>query len=167
MTIAWADIENRLYELCASEIRRFAKANSDETFYAFALDCNSEYGDVLLCLNTPDELRRGGNDVRWSLGDWKYQGFESGEFEKAWRRYARSVTEACMEEEEDERTFLKPTQDQFMRTACRVLVRLELTNVFESLRRTDDFKTWVADHDELDEESWGRLDSVRQQMASA
>lgn len=167
MEIDWTDIENRLYELCASEIQLFAKTHSGESFYAFALDCNGEYGDVLLCLNSPDELHRSGDDLRWSLGDWKYQGFETREFDKAWRRYARVITEACLEEEEDVRTFLKPTQGLFMLTACRVLIRLESANAFDVFRRTHDFKTWVADHDESDEESWTRLDNVRDQMTGA
>lgn len=199
--IDWPGLEDRLYTLCVEELRRFARSHRDETFYAFALDCNSEYGQILLCLNTPDALRQAAilystsppnqeafeaisrvmaeqfgepyipaplksveeneRDLCWSVGDWKYQGFNRSAFERAWGPFSTIVLESCFDEEEDETTFMTPTQDRFTRMACRVVVRMEIDGAFECLCKTEDFKTWVADHDELDETSWSRLESVR------
>jgi len=115
MEIDWPTLEDRLFDLAAQDIKRFASKHRDETFYGFAFDCNSEYGNVLLCLNTPDSLRQTAieyatnppnqeaydaiernmeailgrktssqdkpttpedkeKELRWSLGDWKYEG---------------------------------------------------------------------------------------------
>ncbi len=208
MKIDWPTLEDRLFDLAAKDIARFAAAHGNETFYGFALGCNSEYGNVLLCLNTPDFLQECATEyaahppnqeafddicrsieetlgkkifsedppttpedeeeeLRWSLGDWKHQGFNSKGFESGWRSFERAVLDACTDEEEDEETFLTPTQDRFMRAACRVLVRLESEGVFDVLNRTSDFRTYVADHDESDEDSWGRLEMVRNETPEA
>ncbi len=202
MNIHWTELEDRLYDLGAADIERFAAAHPTEEFYGFALDCNSAYGNVLLCLNTPKFLRAAISgshlppevkdgyekakrsieealgmkvyedesemapekreiELRWSLGDWKYQGFNSDAFDSGWRSFEGAVHKCCVDEEEDEETFMTPTQDHFMRMACRVLIRLESAGVFNTLNRTHDFETFVADHDEWDEESWRRLNSVR------
>jgi hypothetical protein len=68
----------------------------------------------------------------------------------------------CLDEEmsawgEEDEEF----SDCFMQTACRGMVALESSGVLEALNRTDDFMTFVADHDEPDEESWRRLESTR------
>ena len=101
--------------------------------------------------------------MRWSLGDWKYQGIKSGRFDAGWNAHEQAVTDACMDEDEDEETFMTPTQQRFMKAACRVLIRLEEAQVFESLNRTADFMTYVADHDEADNDSWERLSAVRRE----
>lgn len=102
-------------------------------------------------------------EIRWEPGDWKYDEFNSDTFDLGWSPFARAVHEYCLEEEEDKGTFMTPTQDRFMRSACRVLIRLESTGVFEALNRTSDFGTFVTDHDESDEKSWRRLNSVRKE----
>jgi hypothetical protein len=208
MDIDWQALERLLVELSKADIQRFAAEHRDETFYGFAFDCNSDYGQVLLCLNSPDDLHRAavqyskgdtpGKEawaeirrklnatlglpldegpplktpeeeevsLRWSLGDWKYQGFNSVDFEKGWESFEEAVSEACSDEEQDEETFMTPTQDRFMRAACRAVIRLEMTGAFDALKRTADFKTYVADHDESQEDSWSRLQAVRQELAS-
>jgi hypothetical protein len=201
MSIDWVKLEDRLYSLCVEEIERFAQAHADETFYGFALDCNSDYGEVFLCLNTPEDLHQravhystaplspGWEEIgrrmaerfgipyeppplksveenedrlRWSLGDWKYHAFNSDQWHTEWEPFQEAVTDASMDEDDDDSSSSE-LQTQFMRAACRVLLRLESAGVFEALQRTDDFKTWVADHDESHEDSWERLASVRRE----
>jgi hypothetical protein len=207
MDIDWQALERLLVELSKADIQRFAAEHRDETFYGFAFDCESEYGQVLLCLNTPDDLHRvavqyskgdtpgkaawaeihrklseklgrppeeeprktpeeEAVSLRWSLGDWKYQGLNTVDFEKGWESFEEAVSEACSDEEQDEETFMTPTQDSFMRAACRAVIRLEMTGAFDALIRTADFKTYVADHDEWEKDSWSRLEAVRQELAS-
>ena len=211
MAIDWEALERALVDLSKADINKFAAKHGDETFYGFAFDCNSEYGQVLLCLNSQTQLRgmavkyssgdTPGQDawakihremnellkkhgvspsekprktpeeeevaLRWSLGDWKYQGFNSPKFKKIWNPFEVAVSDLCTDEQEDENTFMTPTQDRFMRAACRAVIRLESEGAFAVLKRTKDFKTYVADHDELEEESWSRLQAVGQKLTSA
>ena len=144
-------------------------------------DCNSVYGQILLCLNTEDDLQRqtesykkgsldlyadeSADDIRtrlqWNAGDWKYQDFNSPNFDKTWTPFQSAVSDICDDEEKDEETFLTPTRDRFMKSVCRVLVHLENQGAFKCLDRARDFKTFVADHDEPELESWNRLAEVR------
>lgn len=189
MTPNWPTLEKTLFRLAADDIQTFAEGHSDETFYGFAFDCNSEYGQVLFCFNTPDEFQQrakyyatkprhlglarsldeqfGTNyeqqvsqkprktpeeyedKLRWKLGDWKYQGFNSPRFESEWESFEDMVTEACL--------FRNAAKQNFMAAVCRVVIRLESDGVFHSLNRTDDFKVYAADHDEVAADSWERL----------
>ena|SRR5258706_3072149 len=187
--IQWNSLERALLRLTRAELRRFGKKHLQETFYGFAFDCNSEYGEVGLCANTnallkaqraaPDpnaavwaaidrKLGLGGGSPakprrmsRWELANWDYQAFNSKEFDRNWRRFQSIVTDRCMDEEEDEGTFTTPTQNRFMEAACRVLVRLERDGAFDVLRRTANFSTLAMDHDEPESKARARLRRVR------
>ncbi len=175
--VDWNQFETLLVELTTRDVAAFSATHSNETFYGFMFDCNSDYGRVLLCLNTEADLQANAEaskersadalldelpaSLRWNAGDWKYQGFNSPDFDTAWEPLETIVSDICMDEEEDEETFLTPTQDRFMKSVCRVLVRLETAGAFDCLRQTENFKAYVADHDELESESWDRLASVR------
>lgn len=203
MTIDWELLEQTLYDFTKTDIELFSKTFPRERLYGFAFDCNSEYGQVLLCANTEEDLRKQAekyakgdspnaeafrkisekfglepsqpsddvdaeiDELRWALGDWKYQGFESAAFQDGWSPHASAVLNWCLDhdEESDPETFMTPTQAEFMCRACRVMVRLEQDKAFNALNRTEDFKTWVADHDEPDEISWDRLNEVRREMS--
>ena len=104
---------------------------------------------------------------RWELGDWHYQGFNSKEFNRSWRRFDSVVIKRCMDEEEDGRTFMTPTQTRFMEAACRVLVRLEQDGAFDVLRRTPNFATLAMDHDESESVARARLRRIRRSEGGA
>jgi hypothetical protein len=181
MEIDWSQFESLLFDIASLDISDFAVAHPGEVFYGFAFDCNSEYGNVLLCLNTESDLQRQAgsyktdnpdlyanetiddirSELRWNMGDWKYQNFNSKSFDAAWSSLESSVLDICMDEEEDEETFMTPTQERFMNSVCRVLLRLERTHVIDSLSRTDDFKAYAADHDEDESDSWNRIAEIR------
>ncbi len=186
-TIEWDELEGCLFQISRDEIRQFAAAHPQESFYGFVFDCNSDYGGVMLCLNTENELRERAKyylsehrdwyesksleevieSLRWSTGDWTYQGLNQGrdssEFESRWEPFAEAVQSCCCEEDEDPATFMSPTQNRFMESMCRVAIRLESSGAFDSLNRAPNFKIFVSDHDEPDEEAWARLDAVRRQ----
>lgn len=182
MAIDWDAFEVQLLDSTVREIAAFAAANASATFYGFMFDCNSDYGQVLLCLNTDASLQKQAESyktkhaglyanetvddikqsLRWNAGDWEYQGFSSGSFEDDLSDFESAVSDATMDEEEDEETFMTPTQDRFMRSVCRVLIQLERINAFNCLARTADFQAFVADHDETDDDSWTRLRMARE-----
>jgi hypothetical protein len=192
--IDWDLFERTLFRLTEVDLREFAKKHARETFYGFAFDCNSEYGEVGLCANTnellkvqrarPDpnaafwaslenKLGRGVTSAanprksRWDLGDWDYQGFNSKAFDREWRHFQTAVTERCMVEEKDERTFMTPTQSRFMKAACRVLIGLERGGAFDVLKRTANFATRAMDHDESESEARARMRRIRQGAGGA
>jgi hypothetical protein len=100
-------------------------------------------------------------ELRWSLGDWEYQGFNSKTFAKEWNKFEKAVRITCLDEVEDEKTFMTPTQDRFMRVACDVMIRVEASGALNALKRTAKFKTWVSDHDETESRSARRLAAAR------
>lgn len=192
----WSEIENLLFDLAIADIASFATAHPDEAFYGFAFDCNADYGQALLCLNTPEHLElasRGehlpaevsagyeklrkklglvpdrtppderAKELRWSLGAWKYQDFNSPRFDQSWMPIQKQIRSAAFPDvvdESQERMRLALAQE-FLKTVCRVLIRLESSGAFDSLNKTGDFQAGVFDHDEWEATSWERLDSVR------
>jgi hypothetical protein len=187
--IDWSSLERTLFRLATADLRQFAKKHPREEFYGFAFDCNSQYGEVGLCANTNELLKaqraapdpnaafwasldkklglRGGSPAtkqrpsRWDLGDWDYQGFNTTAFDRNWRRFQSTITKRCAEEEQDQRTFMTPTQARFMEAVCRVLVRLERGGAFDVLQRTRNFSTLAMDHDESESMARARLKRMR------
>ena len=192
--INWDLLERTLFRLTEVDLREFAKKHVRATFYGFAFDCNSKHGEVGLCANTNELLKvqrarpdpnaafwaaldkKLGRAVssaadprksRWDLGDWGYQGFNSKAFDRGWRQFQTAVIKQCMAEEEDERTFMTPTQSRFMKTVCRVLIRLERGGAFDVLKRTANFATLAMDHDESESEARARLRRIRRAAGGA
>jgi hypothetical protein len=52
--IDWKSVEDTLVRLASATIANFAAVHGDEQFYAFAFDCNADYGQAMPCLNTPE-----------------------------------------------------------------------------------------------------------------
>lgn len=187
--IDWPLLKRTLARLTMADLAAFARKHALERFYGFAFDCNSEYGEIGLCANTkqllkvqrerpdpnaaywallnkklgfreelPTKKRR---QSRWELGDWDYQWFNSKMFDREWRPFQSAVIKLCMDEEEDNRTFMTPTQTCFMEAVCEVLVRLERNGAFDVLRRTADFSTLAMDHDESESRARARLQRIR------
>jgi hypothetical protein len=181
----WDGLFEFLVPLVEEEILAFSAGHQDEEFYGFFFDCNAEYGDVLLCLNTeegldeqaeyyqsswPDrygdvpvgDLREG---FRWNPGDWKYQGFESEDFEKAWEHKKNEVLDH-MEGLLDDEDGFELALEQFMAVVGIVAVTLEDRGAFDPLQQSDGFQVMWADHDESWEDSVERMDEVREVLGS-
>lgn len=180
-------IEDVLVALATKSIDAFAISHANESFYAFGIDCNAEYGNVLLCLNTeedfaltsaqyvaewnygPDDLA----DLKRNFGDWKYQGFnlKQPEWTAEWTPYEEQIEQYVFaeanddegEDEADERS--EEFVEDLMRCCCRVLVRLERDGVLGRLNRDQGFFTHVMDHDEDEDGATERLTNARDQFA--
>jgi hypothetical protein len=183
----WPFIQEILFRLSAKDIKEFAAKHGDEVFYGLFMDCNSSYGDVLLHLNTPELLQQqawrykhdlqsvGGaailpdlyanktitqleDELRWSGGDWGY--FEINRrhaWDADWEPIRKMIAEVAAKS--------VGFQEDFMRTACRVLLQIESCGVLDLLLRTQDFRTICADHDESVEDAAKRLDRARKELA--
>lgn len=167
----WTPFEIALAALLEEEVRRFGAQHPDEQFYAIALDCNAQYGDILICANTPETLdaraerfaasEAGGMAdarelMRWGVADWKYAGFNLDA--PQWRTRYKAILPIGDE--------LHQPQDieGFLETVCRSLIRAERAGVFECLSRTPDFRIACMDHDEDMVQGDERLDRLRAAM---
>lgn len=188
--VDWTALESALFDLAMADIAAFADKHANEMFYGFAFDCNADYGQAMLCLNTPEfhqaaiagthiapEIQAGyikmredlglptadtlaterAKQLKWRLGDWKYQDFSSAAFNAAWKPFEDQLCDAAFQNDDGARE----THRRFLMSVCRVAIRLEKLDAFTRLKRTDDFCTYVADHDETEEDSWERLNAVR------
>jgi len=173
-------LESALLDLSTSSIASFADEHRGETFYAFGFDCNAEYGDVLLCLNTESDFAKtslkyiaewayGPEDLaelRKNFGDWQYHGFncEQPSWDKTWQPHKDAMEGYIFSEEpsdEDRDDFI----EAFLRMVCRVLVQVERSGALDRVQQDAGFFTQVIDHDENEDEAEARLVDVRTQMA--
>ena len=169
----WTTFEIALAALLEEEVRGFATQHPDEQFYAIALDCNAQYGDILICANTPEALdaiaqrfaasEAGGMDdarelMRWGVADWKYAGFNL--HAPQWQKRYKAILPIGDELHQPEDI------EAFLETVCRSLIRVERAGVFESLSRTPDFRIACMDHDEDMVQGDERLERLRSAMES-
>jgi hypothetical protein len=181
-----SEIEEVLTAASIKAIEDFAMSHRGESFYGFGLDCNAEYGGVLLCLNTEEEFQTTAaeysakwsyteerlSDLRKSFGDWKYHGFNLempwwdemwGPYEKSIARYWTAYVHEFEEGEDSSDEAREAFAGELMDSLCRVLIRIEESGVLGQLNRDDNFFTHVEDHDEPHGEADERLRLVRAQ----
>ena len=169
----WKKVEGTLLDASVTALHAFAHDHAAETFYGFCFDVNADYGEVLLSLNTEDDLvawaertyptypqREIDSTLRWNVGDWKYHGFNTDKpyaeaWDKAWEETQDALHDAYLDDESAE------VPEHFLQSVCRVLIDLERKDAFAPLARTERFKTLVTDHDEPIEDAWARLLKVR------
>ena len=178
--VDWKSVEDVLFLISAEYLQGFNTFHRKKMFYGFAFDCNADYGQVFVCANTPATLKSqaGKNktespdlygqqsiediekDLRWSLGNWEFQAFTTDGFSDAWQPIEHFLVDAIPWDDDDDHR-IQEFRDSFMETACRCMIRLESQGILNAFSRTNDFKTFVADHDESDEDSWSRLEAIR------
>ncbi len=174
--MGWDEVEERLFRASVQALLQFAQRHGDETFYGFSFDCNADYGEVLLCLNSETALAEWARkhypaysaqevekELRWNAGDWKYQGFNTDEgcaedWMKAWGQPQEEIQTAHLNAPDEEADEIRAI---FLESVCRVLLRMEREGVFGCLKVEPHFKTLVTDHDETLDDAWERLAIVR------
>ncbi len=144
---------DRLFTIVRAAIREFAASHSDETFYAFAIDAD------MLCLNSeedfakslaryqadyPDKYHDEENiqDLKYNTGDWQYQGFFDLEDEHGFDAdaYSDHYDEAGAS---DDGT---APHTPYAKAMSALVAKLRDSDVFEPLKRTDDFRISWVDH---------------------
>lgn len=172
-------IEERLYALSMASIHLFNEEHPDESFYGFGIDCMADMGIFLLCFNSEAAFAGTAKDyierfqysaadlaeLKASFGDWKYQDFnqDQAHWEPGWHA-CRDAIEAYMTDDAIGIEEANAYAEQLMRCACRVLVRLERSGIFQRTRMDPGFTTSVRDHDENLQEATDRLNSVRAEL---
>ena len=169
-------IEDQLFALSMASIRQFSDEHPDESFYGFGIDCMADSGMFLLCFNSEAAFAETAKEyierfqysaadlaaLKTNFGDWKYQDFNQDQphWEPGWGAY-RDAIEAYIFAHEIAVEEADAYVEQLMRCACRVLVRLERSGIFERTNMDREFTTAVMDHDENLQEATDRLNSVR------
>ncbi|NHZ36348.1 DUF4303 domain-containing protein [Massilia rubra] len=169
-------IEEQLFALSLVSIRQFSDEHPDESFYGFGIDCMADSGMFLLCFNSEAAFAETAKEyierfqysaadlaaLKTNFGDWKYQDFNQDQphWEAGWGAH-RDAIEAYTFADETEIEEAHAYVEQLMRCACRVLVRLERSGIFERTNMDPGFTTSVMDHDEDLQEATLRLNSVR------
>lgn len=184
MTLDWDAIEETLFTLSRDHLQEFLKTHRDETFYGFCIDCNSTYGGVCLAMNTPElltqeaqrciqdhrayvgkKLQEVEDELRWEVSAWGYYDVSKTEtWDRDWKPIYEMISKLTSEQPDSAYDDGTDIEEAFMQMACRVLLKLETDEPFESMRKSTDFRAICLDHDE---ELWvgeGRLEFVRQSL---
>ena len=136
------------------DITSFLSEHEELSFYCFAFDCNAEYAQILLCLNTEKDFQKAlehyqsGSSkqyyqteedifsLRYNTGDWEYQGF---------------ANYTVYDEEELTKLYsddYERMQSEMMKKSYDLLERLCNTQAFHNIPKTEDFTVLCIDHDE-------------------
>jgi hypothetical protein len=182
-SVDWVSMEHLLVRLSNEQLRCFAETHPDETFYGFGFDCTAEAAEILLCANTQKALDASAREtlrtnpqfhvgksiedvakeLEWSFGDWRYQGFnlDSVAWDAGWSDAQVEVSNALnilLSNREQQR--FEALNADFMRMACRALLRVSASDAMAILNKTSDFRVLCTDHDEGPDEGFERLSAV-------
>jgi hypothetical protein len=180
--IDWTDLEDRLVALADHVIASFSKKHEGEAFYGLAFDCNSERGEVLVCLNTREgqisvagqfegnpKLYRGMSlaeiaaQLEWDLGGWKYRAINLGSrrWESTWGVVQAQIANATnIYLNSRNMSALCLLRESFMSMASRALLRVSLANSVSTLKKDAVFRVLCTDESEGPDEGFQRLSQI-------
>ncbi len=164
-------IKRQIIDFATQGVERFLKENPDLTFYAFAFDCNAEYAEVNLCLNTEqafadtlkdyqegefsenyqsqEEIR----DLKYNTGDWNYSCFES-----LYVYDEKELDEIFWEMPDDDYQSWQKFANNLLELFTESLVEFTKTETYRKIPKTNDFLAFCIDHDEDVEQAMGRME---------
>ena len=137
----------------SAAMEEFLHVHPRERFYALAFDCNTEYAEFLVGMNTEEafqktlrEYQEGGAsdrtdasaaaNLRYNPGDWMYTDIAEAELfkeEELIARYQDNMEKQCAD----------------MRRLCEeILADFRQTDTFQNIPKTEDFVSYCIDHDE-------------------
>ena len=137
----------------SAAMEEFLRAHPRERFYALAFDCNTEYAEFLVGMNTEEafqktlmEYQEGGEscrtdasavaNLRYNPGDWMYTDIAEAELfdeDELIARYQDNMEKQCAD----------------MRRLCEeILADFRQTDTFQNIPKTADFVSYCIDHDE-------------------
>lgn len=180
--VDWQAAEESLVREGLTQFPRIAARYPDEEFYGVFFDCDIVYTCAQAHMNTNCRLRdyalRCKNDdltremqvfsgitvdelmeaSRWDGGGWGYFSiFPGPDFPEV--AAARDEIYQTVGRTEGQ---LRPLRDAFLLVACRAVIRLEHSGVFNLFRRTPDFRVLCVYIQETVEEGEERLRRVRE-----
>ena len=182
--VDWAAAEELLVRVAAVRFPEIAAQYPAEEFYGVFFDCDVVYTSVQGHMNTNALLRWTAEaslrsrpktkaqlspgrsveevmeELRWDGGGWKHFGiFDTPSFDQIAAEYHALVAERGGLEAE------RILKEDFMQMACRAVVRLERSGVFDCLRRTPDFRVLCVYIQETIDDGDRRLKDVRRSFS--
>jgi len=180
--VDWVAAENLLVREAEEQFPKLAAAHPDDEFYGVFFDCDVVYTTAQAHMNTNAHLRqyaercqRGNRgpsgspmypglsieqvmeELRWDGGGWGQFGiFPGPNFEEVVTEHKRLCAEVGAQKAE------QSLKEDFMLMACRAVVRIDSSGVFEQFRRTKDFRVLCVYIHESVEEGDRRLQQVRE-----
>jgi hypothetical protein len=183
--LCWAALRSFLTVLSEQKLREFAEQHQDETFYCLCVYFDGHYGDFFLYLNVPEQARKTAvhlkesfpnlhgqqtveqvlDEFKWNCGDFLYEYVNvDANWNRCWRPIAQLFEQLTMQLYGDGSNPQPSRQwgERWAETACLVALDLECSEVLKLLKKTPDFRVICVDHDETIEDSFSRLERVRQ-----
>lgn len=144
------------FNFLTDSIDNFLQDHSDETFYAFALDCNIyEEGEINLCFNTIELWQETINyytDKGYSEKQLLEMKYAPSDWSEDQRITSIHLVDDWVEEDEDIEIVLD--------WLCQQMVLLVESETFQHIPKTKDFKLLVLDHDEEPSDSQERFEKI-------
>ncbi|MGX7244883.1 hypothetical protein ACWOC1_08535 [Enterococcus quebecensis] len=144
------------FNFLTDSIDNFLLDHSDETFYAFILDCNiHEEGEINLCFNTT-ELWQETTDYYTNKGYTEQQISEMKYNSSDWDEDQRFTSLHLFDDwvEDDENIAL------VLDWLCQQMVLFLDSETFQRIAKTEDFKLLVYDHNEDSSDSQERFEKI-------
>ena len=137
----------------SAAVEEFLRAHPRERFYALAFDCNTEYAEFLVGMNTEEafqktllEYQEGGAscrtdasavaNLRYNPGDWTYTEIAEAELfdeDELTDRYQDNMEKQCAD---------------MLHLCEEILADFRKTDAFRKIPKTADFVSYCIDHDE-------------------
>jgi hypothetical protein len=162
-------LKKTIVEFATRGVQKFLQEHPGLVFYAFAFDCNAEYAEINLCLNTENDFSKSLlyyqaknsknyqseediRDLKFNTGDWEYQCFDTLYVltEKQLNMILQTMPE------DDYQTWQTFAQDLIL-LFTEALNEFSQTGVYKDIPKTADFVAFCIDHDEDLEDAWGRM----------
>ncbi|RKP44062.1 DUF4303 domain-containing protein [Cohnella endophytica] len=156
--INYSKYKKQLINHCRKVISEFSRTRANQDVYIFVIDAQSDIGTTLIRWNTywglnetlklssykaktKDEIYKH-NGLKYSIGDFYFEELvPDPDLEKLERKYTEFMGNS---DEED----IEYNHNKFMTTLVEVL--LEIKSSFELLHKTEEFISYVVDHDDDD-----------------
>lgn len=172
----------KIIEFAESGVVKFVDENPTLKFYSFAFECNAEYGEINLCLNTEEafsetlsyyqkgesaQYYKENKDIqslKYNTGDWKYQCFDTiyifsdEELSTIFNNiYPDGVNDDYLAWEQ----FISKLLESFTES----IIRFSKTAIFKKLNKTDDFNFFCIDHEEDLPDAFKRMEGLQKRFS--
>ena len=137
----------------SADMENFLNEHLHSAFYALAFDCNTEYVEFLVCMNTEDDFRQtlrdyqeddkryctdaaSIKDLRYNPGDWEHTDISEIELfseDELAAQYQDDIERQCAD---------------MLQLCDEILAAFRETDVFKRIPKTADFISFCIDHDE-------------------
>lgn len=158
------DIES-IIKFAIKGVENFLQENPTLTYYAFAFDCNAEYAEINLCLNTEEAFAetvayyQNGKyreryqteemlqEVKYNTGDWKYKCFDTY-YVFSEDELKTIFKEIYPNEVDDDYLAWKLFVNELLNSFTYSIIKFSETETFKKINKTADFKFYCIDHEE-------------------